>query len=213
MKKYSKNQLERYPIYLKYLKELYEKGEENISSPRMGHDLGYSEEQIRKDLQAVCNQAGKPKKGREISQLIETLESFLGYKAATSAILIGTGHLGKALLNYSHFGEMGLTITAGFDNDPEKIGKEIGGKPIYALKDLLPIMQNLKARIAIITVPVSDAQDVTNLAIKSGVLGIWNFAPVHLAVPEGIIVENVNLASSLAVLSNRINEQLLLKEE
>jgi len=208
MKSYSKNQLQRYPIYLKYFKQLADGGVEDISSPKIAKELGYSEEQIRKDLQAVSDEAGRPKKGRNLHQLIDTLEKFLGYRDSTSAVVVGTGHLGGALLNYPNFEEMGLTILAGFDVDPSKIGAKIGGKEVFALDKLPNLLPRLNAHIAIITVPAQAAQSVVDLAIKSGALAIWNFAPTHINVPEGIVIETVNLASSLAVLSHRLNSEL-----
>jgi redox-sensing transcriptional repressor len=208
MKSFSKNQLQRYPIYLKYFKQLAEEGIEDISSPKIAKELGYSEEQIRKDLQAVSDEAGRPKKGRNIHQLIDTLESFLGYRDSTSAVVIGTGHLGGALLNYPNFEEMGLTILAGFDVDQSKVGTKIGGKEIFALDKLPNLLPRLNAHIAIVTVPAQAAQSVVDLAVKSGALAIWNFAPTHINVPEGIVIETVNLASSLAVLSHRLNSEL-----
>lgn len=212
MKAFSKNQLQRYPIYLKYFKELESQGVETISSPKIGKELGYSEEQIRKDLQAVSDEAGRPKKGREVRKLVETLEAFLGYRDSTTAVLIGTGHLGGALLNYPNFQEMGFKILAGFDVDPKKIGSEIAGKSVFPLDKLPNLLPRLNCHIVIITVPASAAQSVADLAIEFGAKAIWNFAPTHISVPDGIIVENVNLASSLAVLSHRLNEQIAKEE-
>jgi redox-sensing transcriptional repressor len=212
MKSFSKNQLQRYPIYLKYFKELASQGVEDVSSPKIAKELGYSEEQIRKDLQAVSDEAGRPKKGRNIHQLIDTLESFLGYRDSTTAVVIGAGHLGGALLNYPNFEEMGLKILAGFDVDASKVGMSIGGKEIFPLDKLPNLLPRLNAHIVIVTVPAQAAQDVVDIAIKSGALAIWNFAPTHINVPDNIVVENVNLASSLAVLSHRLNSQLLEEE-
>lgn len=208
MKSFSKNQLQRYPIYLKYFKSLAEAGVEDISSPKIAKELGYSEEQIRKDLQAVSDEAGRPKKGRSVSKLIETLESFLGYRDSTTAVLIGTGHLGGALLNYPNFNEMGLSIIAGFDVDPAKIGTTIGGKEVFPLEKLPNLLPRLNAHIVIITVPASSAQEVADTAVAAGALAIWNFAPTHINVPSNVVMENVNLASSLAVLSHRLNSSL-----
>lgn len=212
MKSFSKNQLQRYPIYLKYFKELESQGIETISSPKIAKELGYSEEQIRKDLQAVCDEAGRPKKGREVNKLVETLESFLGYRDSTTAVIVGVGHLGGALLNYPNFPEMGFKIVAGFDNDPAKIGTFVGGKEVFALDKLPNLLPRLNSHIVVITVPSAVAQSVVDLSIKSGALAIWNFAPTHINVPGGIIIENVNLASSLAVLSHRLNEELAKEE-
>ncbi len=208
MKQHSKNQLQRYPIYLKLFRSLIEEGEETVSSPQIAKELGYSEEQIRKDLQAVSDEPGRPKKGRDLHKLVDTLENFLGYRENVKAVLIGAGHLGNALLNYPNFKEMGLSIVAAFDNDPEKIGKKVGYKTIYDIKDLSTMLSIIGAKIAIICVPMEYAQNVTDTAIACGVKALWNFAPTHINVPEGVAIENVNLASSLAVLSHRLNEEL-----
>lgn len=213
MKKYSKNQLQRYPIYLKYFKEALSSGLETISSPKIAKELGYSEEQIRKDLQAISDEAGRPKKGREIRKLIDTLETFLGYRDSTSAVLIGTGHLGGALLRYPSFSEMGFAISAGFDVDPSKIGKSIADKHIYSMDDFERVLECFKSKIAIICVPAEVAQEVVDKAVSNGIQGIWNFAPTHISVKEGVVIENVNLASSLAVLSHRLNEELAKEDK
>ena len=203
MKKYSKNQLQRYPIYLKYLRQLKEQGLTTVSSPLIAKELGYSEEQIRKDLQLVSNEAGRPKKGRNIDKLIETLENFLGYSSQANALLIGAGHLGNALMNYPFFEEMGITIMAGFDEDPAKIGTFTNGKKILDMKELPRYIKDYKAHIVILTVPANVAQKVADYAVKGGARAIWNFAPIHVNVPAGVVIEDVNMASSLAVLWHR----------
>ena len=205
MKTYSMNQLERYPIYLKYFKELRDQGIEIVSSPKIAAKLGYSEEQVRKDLQNVSLEPGRPKKGRSVAQLIEDLETFLGYRERTVAVVMGGGHLGSALLNFPAFSEMGLSLQAGFDNDPAKIGTNVGGKPVYSMDRLGEVMRDIGARVAILTVPSPVAEEAANRAIEGGAEAIWNFAPAHLDVPEGVVVENVNLASSLAVLTHRMS--------
>ncbi|MCI1244353.1 MAG: redox-sensing transcriptional repressor Rex [Bacilli bacterium] len=208
MRVFSKNQLQRYPIYLKFFKELQAEGTENISSPKIARALGYSEEQIRKDLQAVSDSAGRPKKGRSVDKLIDNIESFLGYRGKTEAFLLGTGHLGAALLNYPGFQEMGLSITEGFDADIGKIGKTVGSKSVLDIRDLPTEMAKRHCRIVVLTVPASVAQKVADFAIGCGALGIWNFTPAHINVPDGVVIENVNLASSLAVLNHRLNEKM-----
>lgn len=204
MNKFSKNQLQRYPVYLKFFRGLQEKGVVEISSPKIANELGYSEEQIRKDLQAISDEPGRPKRGRDVARVIENLESFLGYRENSNAVLIGAGHLGAALLNYTKFVDMGLTIVAAFDTDPTKIGQIVGGKTVYPISEFEKRLPEFNARIAIICVPEAFAQDCVDMAIKSGCVGIWNFAPGHLNVPANVVVENVNLASSFAVLSHRL---------
>lgn len=204
MKTFSKNQLERYPFYLKYFKELQKEGIATISSPKIARVLGYSEEQIRKDLQAISNEPGRPKKGRSVDKLIDTLETFLGYRDSTTAVIIGCGHLGQALLNYPNFKEMGLAVIGGFDNNPSLVGTNINGKPIRSMSDLSHLTEKQKVDVAIITVPAHAAQEAIDEAVRCGIHGIWNFAPTHVTVPCNIVIENFNFSSSLAVLIHQL---------
>lgn len=207
MKKYSQNQLERYPIYLKYFMELREEGVDIVSSPQIAMKLGYSEEQVRKDLQAVSLVPGRPKKGRQVAQLIEDLESFLGYRSSVSAVLAGAGHLGGALLNFPAFSEMGLEIAAAVDEAPRLAYAKIGGKVVYPMEKMEEVLRESNASVLILTVPSPVAQEVASRAVRAGVKAIWNFAPVHLELPESIVIEDVNLASSLAVLTHRLGSK------
>ena len=206
MKKYSKNQLERYPIYLKYFKELESEGVETISSPKIAKVLGYSEEQIRKDLQAVSVTPGRPKKGRNIAKLVDTLETFLGYKGETKAVIIGCGHLGQALLHYPNFADMGLDVIGGFDLQEDLIGLKIDNKEIYDIRKIKDILPSLGAEVAIITVPATHAQEVIDEVVKAGAKGVWNFAPTHVTVPSNVVIENFNFSSSLAVLMHNLSK-------
>ena len=40
--------------------------------------------------------------------------------------------------------------------------------------------------------------------VEAGITGIWNFTTEQLEVPEDVIIQNVDLAESLAVLSHAI---------
>jgi len=202
---FSKNQLQRYPLYLKLFRSLYDDGHTVVSSPSIAKALGYSQEQVRKDLQAISDEPGRPKKGRDLKKLIDDLEVFLGYREPVKAVLIGAGHLGSALLNYPNFVSMGLEIAAAFDKDPSKVGSVIGNLRIRDIEELQNSFVETGALIAVISVPASFAQEVANEAIRCGAKGIWNFAPTHLDVPPGVVIENVNLASSLAVLGHRLS--------
>lgn len=205
MKNISKRQLERFPIYLKYLLTLSDGENENISSPMIAKALGLSEEQVRKDLQVVANKEGKPNRGRNKNELIKDIQNFLGYENIDNAIIIGVGHLGKAFINYSGFKAFGLKIVAGFDIDKNIIGTTINEVKIYSLNDIEKVFDTLGAKIAILTLPSEVAQEVVDRLIKIGIKAIWNFVPTHIDVSEDVVIENVNLASSLAVLSHKFN--------
>lgn len=206
-KEISKSTLARLPMYLTYLRSILPNGPENISSTAIASALGLGDVQVRKDLASVSDQ-GKPKVGYNIADLIDTLEEFLGYKDVSDAVVVGTGKLGRALLDYKGFEDYGLNIVAGFDISEDILGTTDSGKKIYNLSRFDELLSHLKIRIGIITVPAESAQYVCDLMIKNGIMAILNFSPVHLNVPENIIVQNENIAASLAILSNRLSAAL-----
>lgn len=205
-KKVSKSVLKRLPVYLSYLKSIPEPVPENISATALASALGMGEVQVRKDLAIVSN-GGRPKIGYCRESLIDDIEQFLGYDNTTVAVLIGAGKLGQALMGYSGFEEYGLDIMAAFDLHPS-IERTEEGKPVYPMTELARFCRQHKVLMGIITVPARGAQDAADQLIAVGVKAIWNFAPVHLDVPEGILVQNENMATSLAVLSVHLQAQI-----
>jgi redox-sensing transcriptional repressor len=208
VKNASKNQLRRFPIYLSYLRERQAEGMEFISSPQIALSLNLSEEQVRKDLNLVSSRSGKPKVGRDIKLLIFDIEEFLGYRDSRKAVLVGAGHLGRALMAHEGFVSYGLDIVCAFDNDIYKTDCIFNGKNIYSIGDLEKKCHELNVHIGIITVPQKYAQEVCDRLVAVGIRGIWNFTSAVLEVPDNIIVQNENMASSLAILSNKLKEIL-----
>ena len=204
----SRQALQRMPYYLQTLWAARDSGAEIISAPTVAAQLGLNEVQVRKDFASVSNTAGKPKTGFQTNELITAIESCLGYDNTNEAVLVGAGSLGRALLSYRGFEEYGLSIVAAFDVDPNLIGGEISGKQVLSTDKLAGAIHKMNIHIGIITVPASQAQGVCDFLVESGVLAIWNFAPVHLTTPDGILVQNENMAASLAVLSKHLSEQL-----
>lgn len=199
--------LKRMPYYLECLKKLHNSGVENVSAASIADELGLNEIQVRKDLAAVSKSGGKPKKGFSVGELKKDMEDFLGYNNHYEAVLVGAGHLGQALLSYNGFETYGITIIAAFDRNENKIGKEIAGKNVLPLEKIGNLCKRLNVHIGIITVPAQEAQSVCDLLVESGIQAIWNFAPVHLKVPEHILVQNENMAASLALLSKHLKEK------
>ncbi|MDY0214944.1 MAG: redox-sensing transcriptional repressor Rex [Bacilli bacterium] len=200
-KSISKNLVYRVPIYLTISRRLVDEGAKYITAPQISDITGINVETVKKDLSQICKTPGNPKLGREATTMVEEILEFGVYTKLTNAILIGVGHLGRALLNYSGFAEWGLHIAAGFDRDPKIIGTKIDGKPIYEMDDLSRIIKETDAEIAIITVPKEYAQQLVDFAIAAGVKAIWNFAPTHINVPDDVILQNENMASSLSLLN------------
>ena len=194
--------LGRLPQYLEYLRSLPEI-RRTISATAIAKALSLGDVQVRKDLAAVCG-AGKPKIGYETDKLITDIESHLGYERLTNAVLVGAGKLGRALLDYDGFEDFGVRIIAGFDCNETALKK--GSKDILPIKDIGAYCQEHDVRLGIITVGQGSAQDVCDKLVESGIEAIWNFAPVTLKVPHGILLKQENLALSLAYLNNQISK-------
>jgi redox-sensing transcriptional repressor len=200
--------LNRLPNYLNYLKMKQKEGVEYISSTVIAKDLKQNPVQVRKDL-ALTGSVGRPKTGFEVNALIKDINEILGYNSIHDAILIGAGQLGKTLLSYNGFSNYGLNILAAFDVNKSLYNTEINGKKIFPITKMQNLIERLNVHIGIITVPAENAQEVCDLMIQYGIRAIWNFAPTHLDVPDNIIVQNENMAASLAVLSNRLTESTI----
>ncbi len=203
----SKTVLERLPTYLHYLKSLPDNAPENISATTIANELGLGEVQVRKDLASVSN-LGKPRIGYIVSCLVDELEAVLGYNNSNDTVIVGAGKLGKALLAYEGFKNYGFNMVFAFDIDEEITGQTEMGKNIFPLSEFRKKCKDMRIKIGVITVPAEQAQAVCDLMIESGILAIWNFAPTHLNVPKNILVQNENMATSLALLSSHLTEQM-----
>ena len=205
-KEISKAVLKRLPGYLSYLKSVQNAASPYISATALANALGMGEVQVRKDL-ATVSDGGRPKIGYLRERLIDDIEQFLGYDNTTDAVLIGAGKLGQALCGYSGFAAYGLNILAAFDAKPTA-KKTDEGTPIYPMEQLQNFCKSNKVLMGIITVPAQYAQSVCDQLIECGIKAIWNFAPTHLEVPSNILVQNENMATSLAVLSMHLQAQI-----
>ena len=203
----SKAVLKRLPTYLSYLKSIPADAPANISATALAAALNMGEVQVRKDL-ALVSDGGKPKVGYQRESLIADIEQFLGCNNTNEAVLVGAGKLGRALMGYSGFAEYGLEIVAAFDADASRDGELESGTPIYALEKLPQFCRDNQILMGIITVPADQAQRVCDLLLDNGIKAIWSFAPTHLDVPENILVQYENMATSMAVLSVHLKAQI-----
>ncbi len=199
----AKATLSRLPMYLQYLKALPCESNPTISATTIAKALELGEVQVRKDLGSISGD-GKPKIGYVTSELIDKLESFLGLNDRSNVVIVGAGTLGKGLLNYNGFSNYGLDIVAAFDSDNKKVGKFDNEKIIYPMDQFESFCKEVNVRIGIITVPERSAQEVCDRMVQCGIKAIWNFAPCSLTVPKDILLQQENLAHSLAYL----NEQM-----
>ena len=199
----SKATLGRIPRYLNYLKELSPDKVPYISATTISKALNLGEVQVRKDL-AMVSGAGRPRLGYDIEMLMGQLEDCLGYNKLTRAVLVGAGRLGRALLQYDGFEHFGVKIMAAFDSNDRVINLD-SKTEILPMNQFDSFCKEHNIRIGIITVGEGSAQAVCDQMVKSGITAIWNFAPCKLQVPNGVLLQNENLALSLAHLRNQLS--------
>jgi len=196
--------LRRLPWYLSNIKLMKEKGEQYVSSTQISKEINIDASQIAKDLSYV-NISGRTRVGYNIDALIEVLESFLGFTNMHKAFLFGVGSLGAALLRDSGLHHFGLEIVAAFDVNPELVGKDLNGIPIFHSDDFEAKMKEYDVNIGVLTVPINIAQEITDKMVAGGIKAVWNFTPFRIRVPENIVVQNTSLYAHLAVMFNRLN--------
>lgn len=196
--------LRRLPWYLSNAKLMRDKGETYVSSTQISRQINIDASQVAKDLSYV-KISGRTRVGYEINSLIEVLESFLGFTDMHKAFLFGVGSLGGALLRDTGLQQFGLEIVGAFDINPELVGSEINGIPIYHSDEFEAKMKEASVNIGVLTVPISIAQEITDKMVAGGIKAVWNFTPFRIRVPEDIVVQNTSLYAHLAVMFNRLN--------
>lgn len=204
--------VQRLPVYLRFLKEARNRGDDVVSCTRIAEEFGQRSVQVRKDL-AITGVSGRPKVGYRVDELIEAIESFLGWDVKTTAFLVGVGNLGRAILNYEGFVEHGLDVVAAFDANPALFGQEINGRVVRPLDQIAATAERLRRdegrtiEMGIVTVPARAAQQVADKLVEIGVRAVWNYAPIRLDLPSDVVYEEVKLSASFAVLTNRLRRR------
>ena len=190
----------RLSLYSRSLQTLIDNGVPTVSSEILASHTGVTPAQVRRDL-ARFGSFGKRGFGYNVEALHGAIAGVLGTNRFQPVILVGAGNLANALAGYDGFHREGFEILAAFDIDPSRTLKGADSIPVLPLDDLARFLREHEVRIAILTVPGSVAQEVTNRLCAAGIRAILNFAPVHLLVPSGVTVNNVNLAAELENLS------------
>jgi redox-sensing transcriptional repressor len=188
--------VERLPIYARALQDLLSHGREVVSSQELGEQLGITPAQIRKDL-SYFGRFGKQGRGYNIRRLVEELRQILGLERDWSVVLVGVGHLGKAILHYGGFAPQGFHIIAAFDSDPMTVGQEIAGLRVQDVGRLRETLAARPAEIGIVAVPATEAQEIIDRLVASGVQAILNYAPIAARVPPQVHVRHIDPVLSL----------------
>jgi redox-sensing transcriptional repressor len=190
----------RLSIYLRCLQRARANGIRTVSSDALAKAAGVKPTQLRKDL-TYFGQFGTRGLGYDVEQLAAMITGQLGTRWLQPVILVGVGNLGSALLSYRGFEQEGFEIVAAFDVKAEARSSRQNKPPLYPMDKLTSVIRELGARMAILAVPATSAQEVTNTLVACGIAGILNFAPIVLEVPDDVVVNNVNLAIELENLS------------
>ena len=202
--KVSKKLLNRLPGYLNHLKTLPQEAE-NVSASAIARALGLGEVQVRKDL-AKISHTGRRRTGRSREQLIRDIESYLDLSTVTKAVLVFSGKLGAALLDFTEFEKYGLQLQAGFHlhgtAEPDRTGC-----PVYPIGALKEYCTAHSIHIGMIAVPAESAQEACDLLIGCGIRAIWNFSSALVSAPKSVAVHNSNLTVSATALRIQLQEQ------
>ena len=181
----------RLPLYLRTLQLMSQEGRRVTSSQELGERLGISAAQIRKDL-SQFGEFGKQGTGYTIDFLTDQLRQILHVKKVWDVAVVGIGDVGHALARYQGFANRGFRIVLLFDNDPHKIGTVVGGYVVQDLTSMVDQIQKVGVLVAMLSVPVDQAQLVANLLIQAGVRSILNYAPINISVPIGVRVQYID---------------------
>ena len=195
--------LRRLPWYLAYAKIVLHQGETVLSSTTIAKSISVDASMVAKDLSFV-KISGKTRVGYDLQELVDVLESFLGFTSSHQAYLFGVGNLGGALMHDNGLQQYGLEIMAGFDVRHELTGTSINHIPIHHIDKFPEYQQQTGINIGILTVPVEKAQEVADIMVQGGIKAIWNFTPYRIVVPDNIVVQNTSIYAHLAVMFNRL---------
>lgn len=183
--------IRRLPIYARSLRYLLNEQITSVSSQELGERINVTAAQIRKDL-SYFGEFGKQGIGYDVEKLLGHIEHILGLDQAWQVTLVGVGHLGQAIARYEGFRSQGIDIVALFDNDPEKIGQEIGGLTIQDDARIAEVVREQEIKMAIVAVPAGRAQEVVDILVEAGVRAILNYAPITVQVPKGVWVRHID---------------------
>jgi len=193
----------RLAVYLRVLSGLEERGEHfgsTISSTELAQSAGVNSAKLRKDL-SFLGSYGIRGVGYDVATLTDQISHTLGAHRAHRVALVGLGNLGQALAGYPGFSGRGFVISALFDADPERIGRDVFGLRIEDIHDAPAICRLTGVTIGVIATPASAAQQVADILVGAGIRSILNFAPGVLTVPDDVEVRHVDLSLELQILA------------
>jgi redox-sensing transcriptional repressor len=181
----------RLPLYLRSLQRMIQQGQTITSSQELGERIGLTAAQIRKDL-SQFGEFGKQGTGYDIEYLANQLCKILHVNHDWNVAVLGAGDIGSAVARYKGFANRGFCVIMIFDSDPNKIGTQVGPFIVQDSIRLAEVIQEEGIKIAMITVPAENAQQVCDQLVSAGVKSILNYAPINLSVPADVRVQYID---------------------
>lgn len=202
----------RLPLYYRYLLLLNDEGKDKVSSTELAEAVQVDSASIRRDF-SYFGALGKRGYGYDVKNLLSFFKKILNQDTLTNVALVGVGNLGHALLNYNFKRSNNIRISCAFDINPEITGKITQGVPVYSMDEMKQQIADQQIRIAILTVPQDTAQKTADEMIEAGIKGIMNFTPIRLSAPNGIRIQNVDLATELQTLIYFLDSDEMIKKQ
>lgn len=189
--------------YLTYVQILCSDGVGWVSSRELAERLGLTSATVRHDISHV-NFSGISKRGYETEGLQRVLAGMLGVDTTWNMVVVGAGNLGCALALHEDFGRRGFNICGIFDNDPGKVGNQVGALVVKDMRELSRFVRARQVDIGVIAVPSAAAQAVSEAFVDAGVKGLLNLALAHIVVPDDICVVDSRIVASVMELSHAL---------
>lgn len=199
--------IERLSLYRRVLLNYKENNNEFIFSHELAALLHITPVQVRRDIMLI-KYTGTLRKGYAVKELIEKISFVLDDENKTCAVVIGMGHLGKAITNYFNSKKSKIDIVATFENDSSKVDTMISGINTYHIDSLEMILEDSNSTIAILALSPKEAQEITDRLVNTGIKGILNFTSIPLNVPKEICLENYDMVTSIEKLAYFVKENI-----
>lgn len=192
--------IERLSQYRRALLLCLENGQTYIFSHEIARIQHITPVQVRRDLMLI-GYSGTLRKGYNISELIDLIGSIVDSEEGINVAVVGMGNLGRALIKYISGKRHKLSIVAGFDNNPAKVGTTMSGVDCYSVEDMARVIREKQIRIGIITVPAAHTTDIAKSLVEAGIRGILNYTPKPINVPEDVYLEEYDMITTLEKLA------------
>ena len=197
--------VERLSEYRRTLLSCHSQGITHIFSHVLAGIHGITAVQVRRDLMLI-GFSSDTKKGYDVQVLIDYISNILDSPVPMNVAVLGMGHLGQAITKYFNGKGLKLKITAAFDVDPEKVGREIDGIPCFHMDRFEETVEDRDISIVVVSSPTKVAPQLVVPIINAGIKGVLNFTSTPLNFPQGIIVENYDITTLLEKVAYFVKE-------